>query len=322
MNDTPRISIIVPVYNVEAYLDRCVESLLAQSWENIEIVLVNDGSKDNSGALCDAWCARNPRIRAVHKPNGGLSSARNEGLRHVDSPYVMFIDSDDAIHPDMCRHLLQAMLDNQAQIATCEAAHTFDDQTPPYTVLNDWQILDREEAIRRMWYQTGFFPSACTKLYRTELFAQQKFTEGLLYEDVDIMHRLLWQADKIVCTNSALYAYMHRGESITNQTFKLRDLDILTIADRLLAFAEENAASLLGAARAYAVTAAMRVELNAPKTEAFAPGRDKARSMLRSYGKQVLFDKHTRMKSKCGLLLYYLCRPLMGFFYKRVDRWK
>lgn len=322
MTHCPLISVIVPVYKVEAYLDRCVESLLAQSWPNLEILLIDDGSPDRSGQLCDLWAGRDSRIRAVHKPNGGLSSARNEGLRHATGAYIMFIDSDDVIHPDMCRHLLQAMLDNGAQMAACEAAHTFDDQQPPYTVLDDWQVLTREEAIRRMWYQRGFFPSACTKLYCRELFDAQQFTEGLLFEDVDIMHRLLWQTEAVVYTASALYGYMHRDESITTLTFSLRDLDILTIADRLLDFAAQNAPALTGAARSYAVTAAMRVELNAPKTEEFEQGRSKARGILKSYGKQVLFDKNTRIKSKCGLALYYLCRPLLRAMYKKIDRWK
>lgn len=322
MTHTPTISVIVPVYNVERYLDRCIDSLLAQSITDLEILLINDGSKDGSGALCDAWSSRDSRIRAVHKPNGGLSSARNEGLRHATGRYVMFIDSDDVIHPDMCKHLLAGLQQYDAQMAACEPAHTFEDQQPPYTVKNDWQVLSRTDAIRKLWYQRGFFPSACTKLYCRELFADNLFCEGLLFEDVDIMHRLLWQTDKVVYTTSALYGYMHRGNSITTKQFSVRDLDILVIADRLLTFAQEQDTALLGAARSYAVTAAMRVALNAPKTEELAEGRKKAKALLRQYGPGVLFDRYSRLKSKCGLLLYFLCRPLMRALYKRIDRWK
>lgn len=320
MNQT--ISVIVPVYNAQPWLDRCVESLLAQSHSQLQILLVNDGSTDQSGSMCDQWAEKEPRIQAVHKPNGGLSSARNAGLDHATGQYVMFIDSDDVIHPDMCQILLQGLLQQDAQIATCEAAHTFEDQDPPYTVVTDWKVMDRQEAIRHMWYQTGFFPSACTKLYVRSLFDGERFTEGLLYEDVDIMHRLLWQTKKVACNDSALYGYMHRGESLTTQSFSLKALDILTIAQKMRDFAENTDPTLSGAANAYSATAAMRVALNAPKTKEFADGHAAAKTLLKKYSKSVIFDKRTRRKTRLGLLLYFLCRPLARMCYKRVNRWK
>lgn len=322
MAQQPLISVIVPVYKVEQYLDRCVESVLAQTYTNLEVILVDDGSPDNSGALCDAWAQKDDRIRAVHKPNGGLSSARNVGLDHATGEYVQFLDSDDVIHPAMCGILLAALTDNDARIAACEVAHTFEGDAPAYTVEGELEVLSSTEAISRMWYQTGFFPSACTKLYRRDLFDAHRFAEGLLFEDVEIMHKLLWAAERVVCTSARLYGYMHRNDSITTARFTVRDLDILAIADDLLAFAREQAPGLLGAARAYAVTAAMRVQLNAPKTPELADGRARARAMLKEFGGGVIKDKNTRRKTRYALLLYFGCRPLLCFLYKRIDRWK
>jgi glycosyltransferase involved in cell wall biosynthesis len=322
MSDNKRISVIVPVYKVENYLDRCVQSILDQTWTDLEILLVDDGSPDNSGAMCDQWALRDSRIRVIHKPNGGLSSARNAGLEEAKGAYIMFIDSDDVIHPDMCRILLELAENHQAQIVSCEPAHTFDDEEPPFTTDSTPTVLTSREAISRMWYQTGFFPSACTKLFTRKVFQTQRFTEGILFEDVDIMHRLLWEAKTAVTIPAALYGYMHRGESITTNTFSLRDLDILPIAQGLLDFAQENDHTLLGAARAYCVTAAMRVELNAPQTPEFDDGRRTARNMLKEYGTGVLFDRRTRIKTKGALALYFCCRPLMRHIYKRIDRWK
>ena len=316
------ISVIVPVYKVEDYLDRCVNSILAQTYEDLQILLVDDGSPDGSGVMCDTWALRDSRIRVIHKPNGGLSSARNAGLEKAEGGYVMFIDSDDVIHPDTCRILMELAQTHRAQIVSFEPAHTFDDGQPPYVLHRETAVLTAEEAISRMWYQTGFFPSACTKLYSRSVFENQRFAAGILFEDVQIMHRLLWKAKTVVTTSAALYGYMHRGESITTNAFSHRDLDILPIAQGMLDFAREKAPSLLGAAKAYCVTAAMRVELNAPNTADFAQGRQTAREMLKKYGVGVLTDRHTRTKTRCALLLYFCCRPLLRPVYKRIDRWK
>lgn len=322
MAKTPIISVIVPVYKVELYLDRCVESILAQTYTALDIILVDDGSPDNSGAMCDEWARKDDRVRVIHKENGGLSDARNFGLNVATGEYIVFIDSDDVIHPDMFRVLLQAMQETDAQIATCEVTHTFEGDAPAYTCDGDLTVLTPSEAIERLWYQTGFYPSACTKMYNRNVFSSHRFEKGLLFEDVEIMHKLLWSAERIVHTPAKLYGYMHRRDSITTARFTARDLDILEIADRMLAFAEETAPLLCGAAQAYAVTAAMRVELNAPKTAEFIDGRAKAQKWLKEFGFAVLRDKKTRRKTRYALLLYFACRPLLRAVYKRVDRWK
>ena len=116
MSEMPTISLIIPVYKVEKYLDSCMQTVVAQSYRNLEILLVDDGSPDNSGAMCDAWAQKDARIRVIHKPNGGLSSARNAGLDEATGEYVMFLDSDDTLHPDICSHLYDCLSKHNAQI--------------------------------------------------------------------------------------------------------------------------------------------------------------------------------------------------------------
>ena len=283
----PLISIIIPVYKVESWLDSCVNSVLAQSYSNLEIILVDDGSPDNCGVLCDKWEEKDSRIRAIHKKNGGLSSARNAGLDVATGEYLMFLDSDDVIHPDTCNILYTCIKESNAQIAIGDIVHVFGDETPKYTVSAEQRTMSPTEAIKELWYQKSFLPSACVKLYHQSIFQSLRFTEGLLFEDVDLLHLAFWNAQTLVYTPSALYGYMHRDDSITTKPFNLRDLDILKIADKLLHFADTTAPALTGAAAAYAVTAAMRVALNAPNTQDFAQGHQHAAQLLKTYGKQV-----------------------------------
>ena len=319
MSDSPLISVIIPVYKVQAYLSACMDSVLAQSYQNLQILLVDDGSPDDCGALCDKWAEKDSRIQVIHTENGGLSSARNAGLDVATGEYVLFVDSDDVISPDLCRHLLDTI--GQADIAICDPVHIFPGKSWAYTASAERTVLTPDQAIATMWYQTAFLPSAWGKLYRRKLFTSRQFTVGRLYEDIDIMHQVFGDADTIVYTPARLYGYLHRENSITTQAFGPQDLDILVIANKILAFAEAHP-TLLPAARAYAVTAALRVYLNAPKDGSLAQGVAQAQALIRQYGKQVQRDPNIRKKNRYALTLYFCCKPLMRFAYQFVGRWK
>lgn len=319
---TPVISVIIPVYKVESWLDACVESVLNQTYENLEIILVDDGSPDNCGAMCDAWAEKEVRIRAVHKTNGGLSSARNAGLEVATGQYIMFVDSDDVLHPGICSRLYDAVEDTGFDIAICDAAHLFPGEEPQYFDTDEYCPMNVPIAIQEMWYQKSFLPSAWAKLYRRSLWQDIRFTEGILYEDIDIMHLVFAQANDVVYVPARLYGYNHREDSITTKPFGVRDLDILTIADKLVAYAQENNQDLLPAARCYSTVAALRVALNAPQTPELAQGHEKAEAILKTWGKVVLKDRNIRKKTRYGLMLYLYCKPLARMIYKRINRWK
>ena len=323
MGNLPLISVIIPAYKAEKWLDPCVDSVVNQQWQQLEIILVNDGSPDGTGQKCDQWAARDSRIQVIHKENGGPSTARNGGLDIATGRYVLFVDSDDVLDPRLCTKLYDCLCSSEADIACCEIAHLFDDEPSAFTCVDEMQVYSPEQVITMMWYQHGFIPSGCAKLYKREIFNELRFRPGLIFEDADLMHKIYWKAGKIVYTPSKMYGYIHRtgGESITTRPFSMRDMDILTVADGVLEFAAK-APQLMTAANAYVTTVAMRIVLNAPKDAQYKPGIRRAKTLLKQYGKQVLKDRNLRQKNRYALMLYFYCRPMMGVAYKFINRWK
>ena len=222
-----KISVIVPVYNVEQYLERCVDSIINQTYTNLEIILVNDGSTDNSGKLCDELAKKDERIRVIHKENGGLSDARNRGIDESESDLVGFIDSDDYIDSDMYEVLLKNLNDTDADLSMC-ALYDVYNNTPEAQVTNKetWK-LSSEQAIRMVMEAKILSVTAVNKLYRKSLFTDLKFEVGKIAEDAFIMIKLLDKCEKIVATNEKKYYYVHRENSITTQKFSTKFLNVI-----------------------------------------------------------------------------------------------
>ena len=222
-----KISIIVPVYNVEAYLERCVESILKQTYTNFELLLVNDGSTDKSGELCDELALRDQRIRVIHKENGGLSAARNTGIDYASSDLIGFIDSDDYIDEDMYETLYRHLRESNADLSMCGHYDVYH-QIPEKQVseIKTWE-LSSEKAIKMVMEAKILSVTAVNKLYKKELFTQLRFEVGKIAEDAFIMIRLLDQCQKVVATNEKKYYYVHRENSITTQKFSLKFLNVI-----------------------------------------------------------------------------------------------
>lgn len=225
------ISIIVPVYNMEKYLERCVKSILAQTYNRIEVILVDDGSTDNSPAMCDSYALKDSRIRVVHKPNGGLSDARNAGLAVASGDYIGYVDSDDWIEPDMYERMYMACVENEAQLVVCRyACETDKDKTDKndnekmpesYAGINNDVIpLSRDELLKI--YICGhdrfiIYNSAWSKLYRRDLVEGMLFPKGRNSEDIMYTTRAFCSLDKAVYVDKALYHYvLDRKDSIMN----------------------------------------------------------------------------------------------------------
>ena len=222
-----KISVIVPVYNVEQYLERCVNSIINQTYTNLEIILVNDGSTDNSGKLCDELAKKDERIRVIHKENGGLSDARNRGIDEAESDLVGFIDSDDYIDSDMYEVLLKNLNNTDADLSMC-ALYDVYNNTPEAQVANKetWE-LSSEQAIKMVMEAKILSVTAVNKLYRKSLFTDLKFEVGKIAEDAFIMIKLLDKCEKIVATNEKKYYYVHRENSITTQKFSTKFLNVI-----------------------------------------------------------------------------------------------
>ena len=217
MEQTPLISVIVPVYKVEAYLRRCVDSILSQTWRNLEILLVDDGSPDACGGICDAYAETDPRIRVIHKENGGLSSARNAGLDASKGQYIGFVDSDDWVEPEMYEEMLALMERNEAQLV-CAGRFDVDGETGEKTVglcPKREETIDGEAMAGRIFLWDQCDSAACDKLYRRELFDGIRYPEGRTCEDVPVTYRLALKAERVVLCDKPFYNYYHRSGSIS-----------------------------------------------------------------------------------------------------------
>lgn len=220
------LSVIVPVYNVEKYICKCVDSILNQTYKNLEIILIDDGSKDSSGAKCDELAKKDNRIKVYHKENGGLSDARNYGIQKSTGKYLGFVDSDDFINLNMFQILMDNIKQYDADISTC-ARITINEGTNIDTYTknepNEPKCLTSRDAIIDLFTKNEYvFHAAWDKIYKRELFRNIEFPVGRLFEDAAIMYRLFEKAKTIVTTKSKLYYYIQRNGSISNCSYNER----------------------------------------------------------------------------------------------------
>ncbi|KXT76962.1 glycosyltransferase family 2 protein [Streptococcus sp. DD12] len=250
------VTAIVPIYNVEKYLDACIQSLLAQTYPQLEILLVDDGATDASGALCEAWAQKDPRIRVLHKANGGLSDARNYGIARAKGDYLVFVDGDDRVKPTFIAELYQAISQQQADLALC----SFELVDDSYQAYKD-EILDAPDGLKdghallnRVLDDDGYkYVVAWNKIYRRDIFRQLLFEKGKTYEDEYMNFQLFWQYRKVVTLQTPLYQYVCRPDSITTSQMTPQKLWMKTqMQEERLAFYQDKDKSLyLKAAQVY-----------------------------------------------------------------------
>ena len=233
------VSIIIPVYNVESYLDRCVDSVLKQSFQDIEILLIDDGSTDKSGLLCDRWAEKDNRVRVIHKVNEGVSAARNIGLDQANGDYIAFVDSDDFIDANMIETLYNTLQIKHADMCICGFVFVDEfgnplaeeNQSSPITD----EILTGFEVIQKLAGDRGwFYHLAWNKLYRKDLFSDIRFPKGIICgEDAFIAHRLLGKCSIVACISDTYYYYTQRNQSVTHsRTWKTCLNDAESFLDR------------------------------------------------------------------------------------------
>lgn len=230
-HEQPLVSLVVPVYQVLQYVDACVGSLLAQTYQNIEMILVDDGSTDGSGDKCDQWGQQDERVRVFHTANRGLSQARNRGIDESRGEYLIFVDSDDVVAGNFVECLLGALTTHRADVAMTgiepfvSAPPDFDQGCPEAVVESSDDALVRIAKENRGW-------EACGKLYRADAFSTLRFAPDLLYEDLDLIPRLLGTCGSIATLERPLYGYRVRDTSIMGSSKRRMSKDLLTILDR------------------------------------------------------------------------------------------
>ena len=220
---SPAISVIIPVYNVESFLTRCVDSVISQTFRDIEILLIDDGSTDSSGSLCDELARTDCRIRVLHKENGGTGDARNTGIDHAQGEYLIFFDSDDYVDADMLETLYGLLLKYKTNIAACTIADHFKTRE----IKNHGSkvyLLSPQEAMRDILLGNRGNYSVCTKLIHRDFCKNHRFCKGKTYEDVLYIPGLLLQVERIVLIDRPMYHYWHRSDSICSSPFSADDL--------------------------------------------------------------------------------------------------
>lgn len=231
------ISVIVPVYKVEAYLDKCVSSIANQTYTSLEIILVDDGSPDNCPAMCDAWAERDSRIRVIHKPNGGLSDARNAGMVIATGELMAFVDSDDWIAPDMYEYLYQRLTEDNSDIAACGVQMVWEDKTPSRTLVREGScVLNQEEAMRALIEESWLKQPVWYKLYKTALVRDILFPKGKYHEDVFWSYQAVGRAKKVSVSDRIGYYYLQRGGSIMGEGYSVKRLDAIEAKEQRCAY--------------------------------------------------------------------------------------
>lgn len=308
----PKISIIVPVYNVEDYIEKCIKSILNQVFTEFELILVDDGSTDNSGNICDKYAEKDNRIIVIHKENGGISSARNIGLNIAKGEYIAFVDSDDYINKNMYHTLYNLIIKTQSDIAMCNYKTISKDEE---VNLNEDQIINSHDikCINNIQYLNNLYGKdkvkyivMWNKLYKNEIFRKLRFKDSRIEEDEFIIHHVLYLSDKIVYIDKNYYYYMQRNNSIVGSKYNLKRLDkIYALEDRIEFFKEKKLVDLYNKAVKDYIDVffwnyyEMKKEINGYKKE--------IKNIMKSYNKvlkDMLFNPFISLKHKLFLILF------------------
>lgn len=219
-----KISIIIPIYKVEEFLEDCIRSVVNQTYKNIEIILVDDGSPDQCPQMCDEWAEKDSRIKVIHKSNGGLSDARNAGLNVAIGDYIAFVDSDDWIMPDMYEKMLSVLQSENADICACNIRSCYSDHDEVWGC-TEYTVGDSEQILDMLYSDTKYPVSAWNKLYKRKCWEKLRFPVGKICEDAFTTYQLVHKAKRIVQIPEAFYCYRIRPQSIMTSEFSLKRMD-------------------------------------------------------------------------------------------------
>ena len=237
MKQKDLISIIIPVYNVERYLNRCIDSVINQSYKNLEIILVDDGSTDTSGKICDEYAIKDNRIKVIHQKNAGVSNARNNGLKNAKAEYIGFVDSDDFIELDMYEYLHDLLLKYNADISICQVDYIKGDNIKYNMLLKENKIMTKEKALETLY----------TQLYNVNKLFKRNFIENIFFtEDVFVGEDMLFclkcfeKVNKIIYGNKIKYHYIYNFSSATKNSFNIKKLTYFKAIDDFIKYTENN----------------------------------------------------------------------------------
>lgn len=310
------VSIIVPIYNVEEYIDECVDSLIRQDYSNIEILLVDDGSTDQSGKIADKFAKNNEKVYSFHKKNGGLSSARNYGLKKAKGKYICFVDSDDYVKKDYVSSMHNNIISNKTMIASCGYCHLKPDGN--VCEINFQNIKKKYFGDDAQIYLNiiGYFNvSACNKMFDKSLFNDIEFPIGKKSEDWFIMYKLIEKSNSIYYDSDSKYIYRQRKGSITKGS--RANYDAIEAATQVFNYFRnnENVSKYAAQSLAFAIIGIYNYELcNSINKE----NLNKLLKMERKYYKYLTY-KHLSFNRKCQLFIFNYCNSIYNYIFKIYD---
>lgn len=301
----PLISVIIPVYNVEKHLEKCVDSMLAQSYSNIEIILVDDGSTDSSPAICDSLATKDCRIRVIHKKNGGVASARNIGISEIKGAFYCFCDSDDTVHPNYILNMYTIIEEHNADIAMCAYLFAWTDgkkkrtrnaEFPDNHVFTD----TGKDALTKMLYSKVYAPSSNSKLFRASKIKVQ-FPHYAIGEDMLASVNYFLQADKVVMSNQPHYYYMQHEESVMHTVNPDKIFQIVTTGDEMMKIVSEKCPEIISAAKYYIVEKNIDVFYKLKNVKGQNEKLKVIKKNIKKYASDVASDNnsHLRLRKEC-----------------------
>lgn len=312
------VSIIVPVYNVEKYLAKCIQSVLCQSYPDFEVLLIDDGSEDGSGDLCDLWSQSDSRIKAYHKENGGLSDARNYGIDRAEGEYITFIDSDDYIGRDYLKILVELVREYGTQIACVSSSMVLENGTERSGGVNDERgYINTEDALKYMCTRKYFGVSAWGKLYKAELFAHIRYPKGRIYEDLLTTPYLIALSDFVSYSSSQQYFWVQRIGSITHTCHSEKEtLSHFEALKELIAFIDKKYREIHGAAVCRYVEDSFHSIHNMVYNREYAERIKNIMVCAKAYWIEGLRNPYVRKTRKIEIILMLISPCLYRMVYK------
>ncbi|MBE6007416.1 MAG: glycosyltransferase [Sarcina sp.] len=320
-NKEDMISVIIPVYNVKPFLQMCADSVFGQTFRNLEIIFVDDGSTDGSGELCDALALQDPRVRVIHQENGGLSAARNTGIDACSGDWIYFLDSDDAVSPVTLAHLWTACVRIRADLAVGDFIRFSEREVPQERRSFSSESFGTEEALRRMLLNEGFGHQAWGKLYRRKLWESLRFPQGLLYEDYAVIYDVVLGADRVARVEDALYFYRMQEGSIMHSAIREKNLTLLDTSERVTDMVSQTYPSLREAAIRLQVVTYMRFLGDLLQTDyhLFPDAQRRIIDTVKKYRKDFLRSAQVRKVDKLKLRTLLRGKWLFYLMYRTSD---
>lgn len=308
-----KISIIVPIYNVEKYLPDCIECAVCQSYPNKEVILVDDGSTDKSGEIAESYAKEFPEIKVYHTENQGVSKARNFGIEKATGEYIIFVDADDILLMDSLSNLHSIIKDYNVDLVQGKTVRT-DIREEKYLKLGKVKVFTATDALKNLFYQKTITSSVNGKLFVKSIIDKLRFKENTRFEDYDFMVHVLLECNKVAYLNTPVYYYVNNPNSFTN-TWNEHSADVLTVMDEIEDYMMDNHEDLLLPAGARRLSALFNIFCRATVNK--EPDlADKCWRIIKIYRFENLINPHVRLKNKMGILLSYGGKK----FFKRLAR--